>query len=410
MALSLPSDFVDLMREHYGEKTAAALCSALVDSKPEVSVRLNPRKRPQNAEDEDVASATKEDITLTPVPWCAEGFYLSGRPPFTMDPLLHAGAYYVQEASSMYLAEILRHYAALKTPLQALDLCAAPGGKSTLLAGMLPEGSLLLCNEPMPKRAQVLSENVQKWTRMRDGRYPVRCIVTQQMPADFARFTDCFDLIVTDVPCSGEGMFRKDEEAVRGWSREQVMLCSERQRDIVEAVWPCLREGALLVYSTCSFTRFEDEDNVRWICDTLGGTLLEERHFLPGRDRGEGFYIAAVRKGLATSDETSLTKPALPSMRALHVLYDSEEAPLYEGSAMALTYDEALHYLRGEALRMEAPRGPVTLTYAGLVLGEGKSVGSRINNLYPAFWRIRTTYLSRFSLGSLLTENKTLTT
>lgn len=404
MALSLPDDFVALMQEHYGEETAAELCSALADTEPEVSVRLNPRKQPQLSGSEPVAASENEVITLTPVPWCAEGFYLSGRPSFTMDPLLHAGAYYVQEASSMYLAEILRRHVALGTPLRALDLCAAPGGKSTLLAGMLPEGSTLLCNEPMPKRAQVLSENVQKWTRMSEGRYPVRCIVTQQMPADFARFTDCFDLIVTDVPCSGEGMFRKDEEAVRGWSREQVMLCSERQRDIVETVWPCLREGALLVYSTCTFNRFEDEDNVRWICDTLGGTLLEERHFLPGRDRGEGFYIAAVRKGATASAETAATESALPSMRTMHVLYDSGETPLCEGPAVALSYDEALHYLRGEALRVEAPRGPVTLTYAGLILGEGKSVGSRINNLYPASWRIRTTYLSRFSLGSLLSE------
>ena len=305
----------------------------------------------------------------------------------------------------MYLAEILHRYAALEAPVQALDLCAAPGGKSTLMAGLLPEGSTLLCNEPMAKRAQVLSENVQKWTRMREGHYPVRCIVTQQMPADFARFTDCFDLIVTDVPCSGEGMFRKDEEAVRGWSPEAVMRCSALQREIVETVWPTLREGALLVYSTCTFNRFEDEDNVRWICERLGGTLLEERHFLPGRDRGEGFYVAAVRKGLEASSQEVRERQPLPSMRTMRVLCDSDEAPLCGENCVALTYDDALHYLRGEALRLEAPRGPVMLTYAGLVLGEGKSVGSRINNLYPAPWRIRTTYLSRFSLLFKLNHN-----
>ena len=396
MAASLPPDFIRMMQEQYGSETASALFHALQETEPEVSVRINPRKRPQTADNNSFPQ--EPELTLAPVPWCREGFYLSDRPLFTMDPLLHAGAYYVQEASSMYLAEILRRYAALETSLQALDLCAAPGGKSTLLAGMLPEGSTLLCNEPMSKRAQVLSENVQKWTRMRAGHYPVRCIVTQQMPADFARFTDCFDLIVTDVPCSGEGMFRKDEEAVRGWSPEAVMRCSALQREIVEAVWPCLREGALLVYSTCTFNRFEDEDNVRRICDTLGGTLLEERHFLPGRDRGEGFYIAAIRKqGEAMPQEIREHRP-LPSMRMMHVLYDSDEAPLCAENCVALTYDDALHYLRGEALRTEAPRGPVTLTYAGLPLGEGKSVGSRINNLYPAPWRIRTTHLSRFSL------------
>lgn len=406
MAVSLPPDFIRMMQEQYGSDAACALCHALLETEPEVSVRINPRKRPQTAEGETFPSET--EFALTPVPWCREGFYLSGRPPFTMDPLLHAGAYYVQEASSMYLAEILRRHCAdilADTPLQALDLCAAPGGKSTLVAGLLPEGSTLLCNEPMAKRAQVLSENVQKWTRMREGRYPVRCIVTQQMPADFARFTDCFDLIVTDVPCSGEGMFRKDEEAVRGWSPEAVMRCSALQREIVETVWPTLREGALLVYSTCTFNRFEDEDNVRWICEHLGGTLLEERHFLPGRDRGEGFYIAAVRKGVEASSQEVRERQPLPSVRTMRVLYDSDEAPLCDGNCVALSYDDALHYLRGEALRLEAPRGPVTLTYAGLPLGEGKSVGSRINNLYPAPWRIRTTYLSRFSLLFKLNHN-----
>ena len=403
MAVSLPPDFIRMMQEQYGSDTASALCHALLETEPEVSVRINPRKRPQTTEGEAFPSET--ELTLTPVPWCREGFYLSGRPPFTMDPLLHAGAYYVQEASSMYLAEILHRYAALGAPVQALDLCAAPGGKSTLVAGLLPEGSTLLCNEPMAKRAQVLSENVQKWTRMREGHYPVRCIVTQQMPADFARFTDCFDLIVTDVPCSGEGMFRKEEEAVRGWSPEAVMRCSALQREIVETVWPTLREGALLVYSTCTFNRFEDEDNVRWICERLGGTLLEERHFLPGRDRGEGFYVAAVRKGSEASSQEVRERRPLPSMRTMRVLYDSDEAPLCDGNCVALSYDDALHYLRGEALRLEAPRGPVTLTYAGLVLGEGKSVGSRINNLYPAPWRIRTTHLSRFSLLFKLNHN-----
>ena len=406
MAVSLPPDFIRMMQEQYGSDAACALCHALLETEPEVSVRINPRKRPQTAEGEAFPSET--ELTLTPVPWCREGFYLSGRPPFTMDPLLHAGAYYVQEASSMYLAEILRRHCAdilADIPLQALDLCAAPGGKSTLVAGLLPEGSTLICNEPMAKRAQVLSENVQKWTRMREGHYPVRCIVTQQMPADFARFTDCFDLIVTDVPCSGEGMFRKDEEAVRGWSPEAVMRCSALQREIVETVWPTLREGALLVYSTCTFNRFEDEDNVRWICERLGGTLLEERHFLPGRDRGEGFYVAAVRKGGEASSQEVRERQPLPSMRTMRVLYDSDEAPLCGENCVALTYDDALHYLRGEALRLEAPRGPVTLTYAGLPLGEGKSVGSRINNLYPAPWRIRTTYLSRFSLLFKLNHN-----
>ena len=404
MALSLPQDFAALMEEQYGEDVASRLCHALLHTDPEVSVRLNPHKHPLPLSAEERIGLCDAALRIDAVPWCHGAYYLSERPPFTMDPLLHAGAYYVQEASSMYLADILSRHLS-KDVCTALDLSAAPGGKSTLLAGFLSEGSTLICNEPVPKRAQVLSENIQKWTRMPQGQYPVRCVVTQQMPVDFSRFTDCFDLIVTDVPCSGEGMFRKDEEAVRGWSPEQVRLCSERQRDIVETIWPCLREDALLVYSTCTFNRFEDEDNVRWICEHLGGTLLEERHFLPGRDRGEGFYIAAIRKvsgEVAARDEQQKT---LPAMGAMHVLFDSAQAPACETDTVALTYDEALHYLRGEALHLAAPRGQVTLTYRGLPLGEGKSVGTRINNFYPAPWRIRTTYLSKFSLLPVFSED-----
>lgn len=401
MALSLPQDFVTLMEEQYGKDAASQLCDALLHTEPGVSVRLNPRKRPRPLITEECNECCDASLHLDAVPWCPDAYYLSERPAFTMDPLLHAGAYYVQEASSMYLAEILSRY--LPDDVQtALDLCAAPGGKSTLLAGFLPDDCTLICNEPVPKRAQVLSENIQKWTRMPQGRYPVRCVVTQQMPVDFSRFTDCFDLIVTDVPCSGEGMFRKDEEAVRGWSLEQVSLCSERQRDIVETIWPCLKEGALLVYSTCTFNHFEDEDNVRWICEHLGGTLLEERHFLPGRDRGEGFYIAAIRK-----DGSNSTSRQLPSFSTLRVLHDSSQQTAGEYPCIELTHEESLHYLRGEALHKAAPRGQVTLTYRGLPLGEGKSVGTRINNLYPASWRIRTTYLSNFSLLPSFKENET---
>ena len=224
--MQLPQDFVRMMQEQYGNDTAASLCQALMETEPEVSVRLNPRK--------GKSLIINNNVRAEAVPWCPDAYYLSDRPAFTFDPLLHAGAYYVQEASSMYITELLRKYfiadSQSRKPLTsklstlnsgsnvvALDLCAAPGGKSTLLAGLLPEGSVLVCNEPMPKRAQVLSENIQKWTRVAEGEYPVRCIVTQNYPDDFAAFTDTFDLLVTDVPCSGEGMFRKDEVAVRDW-------------------------------------------------------------------------------------------------------------------------------------------------------------------------------------------------
>ena len=400
----LPEDFITLMREHYGNDDAEALCDALLTTEPEVSVRLNRRKMLLNDDLLPLFDLDKAD-GVDPIDWCNDAFYLSERPPFTFDPLLHAGVYYVQEASSMYVAKLLKDYGS-ETPCCALDLCAAPGGKSTLLAGLLPEGSLLISNEPMPKRANVLAENMQKWTRMPQGTYPVDSIVTNNYPADFGAFSNCFDLIVTDVPCSGEGMFRKDEQAVAEWSMDNVMMCVERQRTILRDIWHALKPGGLLVYSTCTFNRFEDEDNARWICADLGAELLEERHFLPGRDRGEGFYCAAIRKTAGAEDvevsseagdfsaqKTSVIRKAQRTLRLM------PQAFVCEGSLVELSYDQALSYLRREAIRVEAPKGPVTLSYMGFPLGPGKGVGNRINNLYPEAWRIRTTYTKRWSLG-----------
>ncbi|MBR6130005.1 MAG: hypothetical protein IKQ07_10285 [Bacteroidaceae bacterium] len=443
MQTRLPEDFVRLMREHYGDETANALCEALVTTEPEVSVRLNPRKLSS-----DELLSYRPDLER--VPWCPDAFYLKERPAFTFDPLLHAGAYYVQEASSMYVAQILSEELRVKNeelqspqpldcnsdsslftlhsslsslhfPLLALDLCAAPGGKSTLLQSLLPEGSLLICNEPIAKRSQVLAENMQKWMTGQPATAP-QVVVTQNYPADFGALTGKVDILLTDVPCSGEGMFRKDEDARKEWSLDNVRMCQQRQRSILQDIWHVLKPGGLLIYSTCTFNRYEDEDNVRYICDEMGGFCITERHFLPGRDRGEGFYVAAIRKQQqqvspdpSQGEENGRSgSPLLGRGRGrlfsgLHVLYDSassEQSPLFppplEGQGepvfIELNYFEALQYLRREALRVEAPRGPVTLCYRGLILGPGKGVGSRINNLYPEQWRIRTTYTTPFSL------------
>ncbi|MBQ6051569.1 MAG: hypothetical protein IJL35_13390 [Bacteroidaceae bacterium] len=396
--MTLPEDFVRMMHEQYDADTADSLCHALCDTEPEVSIRLNPRKG---------KTLSIENLDVEACPWCPDAYYLHERPAFTFDPLLHAGAYYVQEASSMYVSQLLRHHFPVSGPSAALDLCAAPGGKSTLLASLLPQGSILVSNEPMPKRAQVLAENMQKWTRTAEGEYPVRSVVTQNYPTDFVEFTDSFDLLLTDVPCSGEGMFRKDEVAVQDWSLENVDLCWRRQREILQGIWHVLKPGGLLIYSTCTFNHFEDEDNVRWICESLGGMLLEERHFMPGRDRGEGFYCAAIQS--VPRDEEQLPSLGVSSdelksleakLRTLHVLPQAfsvePDMPRIE-----LTYSQALSYLRREAVRVPAPRGMVLLCYKGYVLGPGKCVGNRINNLYPEQWRIRTTYTTPFSLGEL---------
>ncbi|MBQ5643043.1 MAG: hypothetical protein IIV13_04720 [Bacteroidaceae bacterium] len=402
----LPKDFITLMREHYGETDADALCDALLTTEPEVSVRLNRLKisaicktHPNPPCEGGGVQGLPCEVGWEPVPWCPDAFYLSERPPFTFDPLLHAGVYYVQEASSMYVAKLLKDYGS-ETVCCALDLCAAPGGKSTLLAGLLPEGSLLLSNEPMPKRANILAENMQKWTRMPEGEYPVSCLVSNNYPTDFGAFSDCFDLLVTDVPCSGEGMFRKDEQAVAEWSMTNVMMCVERQRGILRDIWHVLKPGGLLIYSTCTFNRFEDEDNARWICSELGGELLEERHFLPGRDRGEGFYCAAIRKsgtaedvGAISAMKDKIIRKANSTLRLMPKAFECE------GPCVELSYDEALAYLRREALRVSSPKGPVTLCYMGIPLGPAKGVGNRINNLYPEAWRIRTTYTKRWSIA-----------
>ncbi len=402
----LPKDFVQLMSEHYGSYDAQRLCDALLHTEPEVSIRLNARKIRAIDALRDVWQASSI-VGAAPVEWCPDAYYLAERPPFTFDPLLHAGVYYVQEASSMYVADLYRRYASTSVPCCALDLCAAPGGKSTLLAGLLPEGSLLLSNEPMPKRARVLAENMQKWTCMPGGtEYPVCSIVTNNYPADFAAFDECFDIIVADVPCSGEGMFRKDEQAVKEWSLKNVECCVERQRSILRDIWHALKPGALLIYSTCTFNRFEDEGNVRWICSELGAELLEERHFLPGRDSGEGFYCAAIRKdgvSCSSTQDVPVTSSILPVAdsilrKAKTLLRLIPRAFSCEGPMVELTYDQAIAYLRREAVRTAAPVGPLTLCYCGVPLGPGKGVPGRINNLYPDAWRIKTTYTKRWSL------------
>ena len=412
MQTGLPQDFVRLMHEHYGKQEADALCEALETTEPEVSIRLNPRKLSA----EEVLAHNPD---LEPVPWCPDAFYLKERPPFTFDPLLHAGAYYVQEASSMFVAEVLKQFAPQDKPLVALDLCAAPGGKSTLLQSLLPEGSLLISNEPIQKRAQVLSENIQKWMMEQPESAP-QVVVTQNYPAEFGALTGLVDILLVDAPCSGEGMFRKDEGARQEWSLENVRMCQQRQRDIFEDIWHVLKPGGLLVYSTCTFNRFEDEDNTRYFCDEMGGFLLSEHHFLPGRDRGEGFYLAAIRTR-SQADQDPLTpfrenKDSLTflkeerginklGLRVLSFEGDSSTSPKGDLEVrIDLSYNQALQYLRREALRVEAPRGPVTLCYRGLMLGTGKGVGNRINNLYPEAWRIRTTYTTPYSLLEMVDE------
>lgn len=294
----LPDAFIRRTADLLGQERGKALCEALNGETP-VSVRLNPTKP------HDGLFANAEQV-----PWCARGRYLESRPAFTADPLLHAGCYYVQEAASMFVEQAFKTID--ETPARVLDLCAAPGGKSTLWRSLLPDGCLLVANEPVRQRAMVLAENLTKW-----GLPDV--VVTQSYPADFAPLCGLFDIVAADVPCSGEGMFRKDEGARDEWSVEAVAQCAARQRQIVRDVWPALRQGGWLVYSTCTFNREENEDNIDYICRELGaecvpvafdptwaidgdqtGRGLPVCHFFPDRAKGEGFFLALLRKTVAT--------------------------------------------------------------------------------------------------------------
>lgn len=268
--MNLPEDFTAYTREWMGEDLFADFMKGMEATAP-TSIRLNPFKCPS------CTHITDEDDTEV-VPWCPNtGRYLSERRNFTFDPLLHAGLYYVQEASSMFIDLAIRKY--VKQPVRMLDLCAAPGGKSTAIRAALPEGSLLFSNEPMRTRSQILAENIQKF-----GHPDV--IVTNNYPRDYKKSKLQFDVILTDVPCSGEGMFRKDEGAIKEWSTSNVNNCWQLQREIVSDIWNCLKPGGILIYSTCTFNGHEDEENVLWIEENLGAERLpmpiEERWNITG--------------------------------------------------------------------------------------------------------------------------------
>lgn len=290
---TLPEDFVREINCFDG------LAEALATTKPSVSVRLNPAK-PSDAFD-----------GCRQVAWYNRGRYLDSRPRFTLDPALHQGAYYVQDASSMFLAHAVSRLG-LQRPVAWLDACAAPGGKSTLALDCLPEGSLVVANEAVPVRAAVLRENIIKWGNP-------NAIVTRGDAVCFGELGPTFDVIAADVPCSGEGMMRKEPEAVAQWSRGLVAECSARQQRLTEALWQALKPGGYMIYSTCTFNRDENEEIVSRLVSRYGAepvdlspdpawgiiggveTDIPCYHLLPGRVEGEGQFMAVLRKPSDTS-------------------------------------------------------------------------------------------------------------
>ena len=389
--MQLPEDFIRETRQLMGEERFNSYLEAFEEEAP-VSIRLNPRT--QRGQSHCVLAASD-------VPWCEEGYYLEGRPQFTFDPLFHAGCYYVQEAASMFVTHVLRELSNL-SPLNALDMCAAPGGKSTAMLSVLPEGSTLVSNEPIPTRAQILLENITKWGAK-------NCIVTNNYPRDFKKAKTKFDLILCDVPCSGEGMFRKDPATISEWSVQNVEKCWRLQREIVADAWECLNPGGILIYSTCTFNTKENEENVRWMMEEydaepidipidpswhITGSLLDGfdapvYRFIPGITRSEGLFVCVLKK---RGEDTKGSGTSV-SLKGLKVL--EADIPQGESPHVDLPYSEALKYLRGETLVLPAdtPRGIVTVTYKGFALGPVKNIGNRANNLYPKPWRIKTTHL-----------------
>lgn len=419
--MNLPKDFIEYTRRLMGEELYAAFEKGMQEEAP-VSIRLNPFKL-------NTAQVCVKDRE-TDVPWCRNAMYLKARPNFTFDPMLHAGLYYVQEAASMFVDHVLREV--VKKPVRMLDLCASPGGKSTCAYAALPAGSLLFSNEPIRQRANILNENVLKF-----GVPDI--IVTNNYARDYQQSKLQFDVILTDVPCSGEGMFRKDAGAIDDWSMKKVEECARLQREIVSDIWSCLKPGGLLIYSTCTFNAHEDEENVAWIAKELGadfieiptekawnimGSLIDKNpvyRFVPGKTRGEGLFMAVLRKYGEPADvneerrlkeikaihEKALKKLYVLSHGSLPDMMKGRQALPDHSKALSVTadlhayphvevdYQQAIAYLRTEAvtLKADAPRGIVLLTYRDFPIGFAKNLGNRANNLYPQAWKIKSSHI-----------------
>lgn len=448
--MSLPKQFIDSLSGIEGFDKEAFI--ALHESGEQVtSIRLNPFKPGIVPEEE-------------PVPWCSYGYYLKERPAFIFDPLLHAGAYYVQEASGMFLEQALKQTIDTTKPLRVLDLCAAPGGKTTLLQSLISADSLLVSNEVIKSRASILEENCIKWGAG-------NIIVTNTDPAAFARLENFFDVIVIDAPCSGSGLFRREPEAIREWSEENVQLCHQRQQRILADVYPALKQGGVLIYSTCSYSKEEDEDIADWLMDSFavdslplaiqpGWGMVEVRsgrhqaygyRFFPDKIKGEGFFISCFRRqegGIATlkppkrsllqklsKNEAAIVQPWLKSANPVQLWKQNELLfafpallekelltivdNLYVRSAgtglgkiagqelvpdhalalstivkdtivaVSLKKEEAIQYLRKEEVSIAAAhKGWTLVQYRQQNLGWIKVLQNRVNNYYPANWRI----------------------
>jgi 16S rRNA C967 or C1407 C5-methylase (RsmB/RsmF family)/NOL1/NOP2/fmu family ribosome biogenesis protein len=436
LSTPLPEEFIDSIRLYspFGEQLIDAL-----DQPSPISIRINPRK-----------AAAKDISTLRPVSWCAMGYYLEERPSFTLDPSYHAGVYYAQEAASMVISDLIKQ---LKLPegARVLDLCAAPGGKTSAMLDALPLNSVVLANEINRHRSNILAENLGKWG-------VDNVLVSNDSPEAFTELIDCFDVVLVDAPCSGEGMFRKDKNARSEWKPDAPVLCAARQTELLSHVVQSVKPGGYLVYSTCTFNQLENEDQITYLMADgsfelvswnapsacVPGRSMLGHYFLPGTAESEGLYVAVLRKkgavirslaqgtvansknpifGIALSEnqvlieertglhllskETlallkSIDSPLRIIKKGVKIAEDSPKGwiPFHELALMnsietnikriELGEREALQYLRGETFPVEAQDpGFYIVTFKEMGLGIIKHLGNRFNNLYPKEWRIR---------------------
>jgi 16S rRNA C967 or C1407 C5-methylase (RsmB/RsmF family)/NOL1/NOP2/fmu family ribosome biogenesis protein len=345
--MKLKADFLQSIEHCQGFDEEAFIASH--HSLPVVSIRINQAKVNSCADVIDVANVDSQ------VPWCDGAFVLKERPSFTLDPLFHAGSYYVQEASSMFLQHVVNQLFDDGIRYKALDLCAAPGGKSTLLAGMQQFG-LIVSNEIIQSRVSVLQENIIKWGEL-------KVLVTNNDPNDFQRLPGYFDFVVVDAPCSGSGLFRKDEKAMTEWNADLVDFCAARQKRILHAASETLADGGYLFYSTCSFSEQENEANLDYLIDTgLFESVaipveeswnivhaISEKHgahgyrFYPHKIKGEGFFCAVLRRtGLSSTN--SISYPTLPKSLTLkidlgHWVRGAEQLHFFQKSEEVFAFD-----------------------------------------------------------------------
>ena len=385
----------------------ADLLLQALDEEPVTSVRINRRK------------PVVEFENTQPVSWCKSGLYLKERPEFIFDPLLHAGTYYVQDASSMIYETVVDCILPLcshERILKVLDLCAAPGGKTTAMINALPDGTQVVANEFSPKRVGALKENLERWG--------YACVtVTNKDTLFYAKQGEQFDIVAVDAPCSGEGMMRKEEVARTQWSPALIEHCVGLQREILTNAFSALKPGGFLIYSTCTFNRHENEENAEWLAQHFKmqnidlsfpkewdiprgfNTGLSVYRFMPHKTRGEGLFLAVFKKpefiSLEGTDDGEALKETFEEKQVGRTKGNSVKTrPRFQtnpGSKEKSEYpkvnvdrETAIKYLQGEAIMLPAdtPKGLVSVCYRDFPLGDAKNIGSRANNLYPKNKRI----------------------